>query len=78
MAKKLKNIDTFDEHSKKFSLSDVMSMLPTDKEAEKYANGYFGYPDDYEDSRVISASEQAFVSGCEWMRSEIERKLKGN
>jgi hypothetical protein len=78
MAKKLKNIDTFDEHSKKFSLSDVMSMLPTDKEVEKYTNGYFGYPDDYEHSRVISASEQAFVSGCDWMRSEIERKLKGN
>ena len=55
-----------------------MSMLPSDKDAEKYANGYFGYPEDYEDSRVISASEQAFVSGCDWMRNEIERRLKGN
>lgn len=78
MVKKLKNIETFDEHTKKFSLSDVMAMLPTEKEAERYANGSFGYPDDYEDSRVISASEQAFVSGCDWMRSEIDRKLKGN
>lgn len=78
MVKKLKNIETFDEHIKKFSLSDVMAMLPTEKEAERYANGSFGYPDDYEDSRVISASEQAFVSGCDWMRSEIDRKLKGN
>lgn len=78
MAKKLKNIETFDGHTKKFSLSDVMAMLPTEKEAEKYANGNFGYPEDYEDSRVISASEQAFVSGCDWMRSEIERKLNDN
>jgi len=27
---------------------------------------------------LISASEQVFVSGCDWMRNEIERRLKGN
>jgi len=78
MEKKLKNIDTFDEHTKRFSLSDVMSMLPSDKDAEKYANGSFGYPEDYEESRVISASEEGFISGCNWTRNEIERKLRGN
>jgi hypothetical protein len=33
---------------------------------------YLNYSENYEDSRVISASEQAFVSGCDWMRNEIE------
>mgnify|MGYP003620396182 CR=1 FL=1 len=74
----MENTGLFDAEGKALSIADVMAMLPTEKEAERYANGYFGYPDDYEDSRVISASEQAFVSGCDWMRSEIERKLKGN
>ena len=74
----MENTGLFDAEGKALSIADVMAMLPTDKEAEKYANGYFGYPYDYEDSRVISASEQAFVSGCDWMRNEIERKLKGN
>ena len=74
----MENTGLFNAEGKALSIADVMAMLPTDKEAEKYANGYFGYPDDYEDSRVISASEQAFVSGCDWMRNEIERKLKGN
>jgi hypothetical protein len=78
MAKKLKNIETFDEHKKRFSVNDVMAMLPTSKEAENYANGNFGYPEDHDDDIRISASEEAFVSGCDWMRSEIERKLKGN
>jgi hypothetical protein len=72
MAKKLKNIETFDEHTKKFSLSDVMAMLPTEKESEQYANGNFGYDE------LSSWQESAFVSGCDWMRIEIERKLKGN
>lgn len=72
MAKKLKNIDTFDEHTKKFSLSDVMDMLPTEKEAEQYANGNFGY------ERGSDEKERAFVSGTDWMRWEVERKLKGD
>jgi hypothetical protein len=76
MAKNLKNIETFDEHKKRFSLSDVMAMLPTSKEAENYVNGYFGFPEDYDESMITSASEEGFVSGCDWMRSEIEQKLK--
>lgn len=60
------------------SIADVIAMLPTDKEAANYANGYFGFPEDYIESRIISASENAFVSGCDWMLNEIKKKLKGN
>jgi hypothetical protein len=74
----MKNTGLFNAEGKALSIADVMAMLPTEKEAEQYANVNFGYSEDYEESRVISASEQAFVSGCDWMRSEVERKLRGN
>lgn len=43
-----------------------------------WENLSYGYPDNYEDSRVISASEDGFVSGCEWVLNELENKLKQN
>jgi hypothetical protein len=75
MAKKLKNIESFDQHTKKYSLSDIMSMLPTNKEAEAYVNGSYGYSENDEDWKVISASEEAFVSGCDWVRNIVLSKL---
>ena len=50
----------------------VMSMLPTDKDAEHYANGAFGFESDSYDK------ERAFMSGVDWMRNELSRKLEGN
>lgn len=67
------------EDIKEFSISDIMEVLPSEEEVKKHiSNGYFGFPEGYEDAKIISASEDAFISGCDWMRSEIERKLKGN
>jgi hypothetical protein len=67
-----------DYASFKAGYKTVISMLPTEKDAKKHANGSYGYPDNYEDSRVISAGEDGFVSGCEWVLNELENKLKEN
>ena len=67
-----------DYASFKAGYKTVISMLPTEKDARSCANGSYGYPDNYEDSRVISAGEDGFVSGCEWVLNELENKLKQN
>ena len=46
MVKKIKNKKVKKASDKKINISDVLAMLPTDKEAEQYANGNFGYPED--------------------------------
>ena len=63
---------TTENTDKALHIADVIAMLPTEKEAEQYANGNFGY------ERGSSEQESAFVSGVDWMRCEIERKLKSN
>jgi hypothetical protein len=47
---------------------DLASLLPTEKEAEDYAKGNFGY-----DEHSIY-EESAFTSGTDWFRNEIEVK----
>jgi len=69
---KLKNIETFDEHEKKFNLSDVIAMLPTEEEVEKYANGNFGYDEH------SYYQELAFARGTDWMREYFIEKIKKN
>jgi hypothetical protein len=66
---KLKKIETFDEHSKKFSISDIKSLLPSEKECEEYANGAFGYDENSFDK------EYAFLSGTDWMRDHFNSAL---
>ena len=51
------------------------SIIPTEKDAEKYANGYYGFPEGQEDYISISASESGFVDGCDWTRNQIENKI---
>ncbi len=52
--------------------SEVMALLPTEKDADEYANGAFGYERDSYDR------EQAFLSGVDWMRCKIAEKLTDN
>ena len=48
----------------------VINMLPTDDDAEKYANGAFGFDSDsYE-------KERAFISGVDCVKNEIIKKKK--
>ena len=54
---------------KLYSVADIMAMLPTEQEAEKYARGSFGYDDH------SSYQESAFRQGVDWSRWEIEQKL---
>ena len=67
---KLKKIETFDEHSKKFSISDIKSLLPSEKECKEYANGAFGYDENSFDK------EYAFLSGTDWMRDHFNSTLR--
>ncbi len=53
-------------------LDNIIAMLPTDKDIEKYANGNFGY------DRYSSEKEQAFVSGADWLKDELTYKLKNS
>ena len=69
---KFKKIETFDEHSKKFSISDIKSILPSEKECEEYANGAFGYSENYYEL------ESAFISGTDWMRDHLNTALSDN
>jgi len=66
---KFKKIETFDEHSKKFSISDIKSILPSEKECQEYANGAFGYSENYYEL------ESAFISGTDWMRDHFNSAL---
>lgn len=66
------NTGLFNAEGKELSIADFMAMLPTEKEAEQYANGNFGY------ERGADEQERAFVSGVDWVLCEIKRKLQGN
>lgn len=66
-----KKLDNFDYNEKKFSFSDIMKMLPTEKECEEFSRRNFGF------EMFSDLQEQAFVSGTDWIRWEIERKMKG-
>lgn len=56
-------------YNKQKSTSIDKSIFPTAEEIEKYALGAFGYePGDAD-------KENAFISGAEWYRDEINRKL---
>ena len=68
----MKNKDSKQVETKVLSIEDVMALLPTEKEAEQYANGYFGYESGTDEQ------ERAFVSGVDWILCEIKRKLQGN
>lgn len=46
----------------------LKDLYPTEKEAEDYARGYFGY------EKYSSYQENAFVSGVEWAKEYIENK----
>ena len=58
-------------NDKKYTIAEIMNMLPTDKEVESYSNGAFSFYDD-------RLQESAFVSGCDWVKDFIENKLKDN
>lgn len=66
----MEKLKRFDQFEKKFSIDDIMQVLPTEKEVEEQANGSFGY-DEYS-----CYQERAFVSGTEWMRHEFLEKIK--
>lgn len=52
-----------------------VDSLPTEEEARKYANGYFGYPEDTDS--CVDAQESAFVSGAEWAIEQFKSRLAG-
>jgi hypothetical protein len=54
-----------------FTISQIMVILPSEQEAEEYAIGAFGY------DPASCGKEAAFISGTDWMRIQIENKLKG-
>lgn len=47
----------------------IMRLLPTEKEAQSYVNGSFGYGSDSLDR------ERSFISGAEWVRDTVIMKL---
>jgi hypothetical protein len=75
---KLKKIEDFDTHQKSFTLQQIIDILPTEKEGEKYISGSTGYPEDTEEATRIDEYERGFVSGVEWLRYELIKKLKEN
>ncbi len=60
---------TIKKKEKKFTISEIIAMIPTDNEGERYANGAFGY------DIHSSDKENAFCSGLDWTRNEIIQKL---
>ncbi len=48
---------------------DLISLLPTEKQAEEYVLGYFGYEAD-SDQR-----EKDFVSGVTWVLDKLKQDL---
>ena len=68
-----KHIKSFNEHQENLNISDVISMLPTDKDVREFLkDGYMGFD---ENSIYL---EQGFESGVEWVREILMKKLKGN
>jgi hypothetical protein len=68
-----KHIKTFEQHQENLNISDVISMLPTDKDVREFLkDGYMGFD---ENSIYL---EQGFESGVEWVREILMKKLKGN
>lgn len=53
-------------------IRDILNMIPTDKEAQEYVKGAYGY--EYDEH--ASYQENAFVNGCDWMRDRLKEKLE--
>jgi len=71
--KDLKTPQELNEASENLNISDVISMLPTDKDVREFLkDGYMGFD---ENSIYL---EQGFESGVEWVREILMKKLKGN
>lgn len=73
---KIKKIDDFDKNQKLFTLQQIIDLLPNKKEAEKYAFSAFGYAEDEIDASFINGQETGFITGTEWIKDELTRKLK--